>query len=124
MAILKGLVTVAWADGRIAQEETELIEALLDAFEASPSERRELKVFAKSPRTIDDVPVDELGHDDRRVLLQHAVLISYIDGTQDEKERKVLDALAGRLGVPEQEAVPLMTAAADRVKANLHLLQG
>jgi tellurite resistance protein len=32
LAILKGLVTVAWADGRLAGEEKEVLEALLQAF--------------------------------------------------------------------------------------------
>ena len=31
-AILKSLVSVAWADGRVSDEETEILEALLQSF--------------------------------------------------------------------------------------------
>jgi hypothetical protein len=74
LAILKGLVSVAWADGRIAAEESEILASLLDAFRATPTERRELQLFARERRTLADVPIHELSYDDRRVLLQHAVL--------------------------------------------------
>ena len=38
MAILKALISVARADGRLADEEMEVIEALLQAFGATPSD--------------------------------------------------------------------------------------
>jgi uncharacterized membrane protein YebE (DUF533 family) len=80
LALVKGLVSVAWADGRVAEEETEVIEALLQAFDASPSEAREIRKYAEQPRTIDEIPVTDLSFDDRRLLLQHAVLLTFIDG--------------------------------------------
>ena len=123
MAILKGLVSMAWADGRIAEEEVEVIEALLDAFEATPSERTEIRSFAGSPRTLEDVPITDLSFDDRRVLLQHAVLLSFIDGEQHEKETELLDLLCLRLNIPDGEAKALMGAAQQRAMELLHVLQ-
>ena len=38
LAIVKGLVSVAWADGHVTSEETEVLNALLEAFKATPSE--------------------------------------------------------------------------------------
>ncbi|MCC6662292.1 MAG: TerB family tellurite resistance protein [Polyangiaceae bacterium] len=122
MAILKGLVSVAWADGRVADEELEVIEALLDAFEASPSEAAELRSYAKTPKSIDDVPLTDLSHDDRRVLLQHAVLLTYIDGEQHEKEKKLLEDLCEKLRIPTQEARGIVEAASQRAKGFLNLL--
>jgi tellurite resistance protein len=122
LAILKGLVSVAWADGRIADEELEVIEALLQAFEASPSEAAEVRVYAKSHRTLDDIPITELSFDDRRVLLQHAVLLTYIDGEQHEQEKKLLDELCERLRIPGVEAAGLIVAAEERAKKFLNLL--
>ena len=43
-AILKSLVTVAWADGRVTSEETDIIEAILQAFEATPEDAAEMIV--------------------------------------------------------------------------------
>jgi len=122
MAILKGLVSVAWADGRVADEELEVIEALLDAFEASPSEAAELRSYAKTPKSIDDVPLTDLSHDDRRVLLQHAVLLTYIDGEQHKKEKKLLEDLCEKLRIPTQEARGIVEAASQRAKGFLNLL--
>jgi prepilin-type processing-associated H-X9-DG protein len=117
LAMVKGLVSVAWADGHVASEESEVIEALLLAFNATPSERREIENYAKVPRTLDDVPVTELSYDDRRVLLQHAVLISYADGLFGEAERKLLDDLCKKLRIPDVEAHGIIEHAERRAKA-------
>jgi tellurite resistance protein len=122
MAILKGLVSVAWADGRLADEELEVIEALLQAFGATPSEAVEVRTYAKTTRTIGDIPITDLSHDDRRVLLQHAVLLTYMDGEQHEKEKKLLDELCEQLRIPDVEAKGLISAAEDRAKSFLNLL--
>jgi uncharacterized tellurite resistance protein B-like protein len=122
MAILKGLVSVAWADGRVAAEELELIEGLLQAFQATPSEAAELRSYARSPRTLDDIPVTDLSYDDRRVLLQHSVLLTFVDGEQHESERQILGELCERMGIRGEEASALMSAAEQRAKQTLHLL--
>lgn len=122
LAILKGLVSVAWADGRVAEEELEVIEALLDAFEATPSEAREVREFAKTPKTLDDVPLTDMSHDDRRVLLQHAVLLTYIDGEQHEQEKKLLEGLCEKLRIPSLEAKGIIESASERAKHFLNLL--
>jgi uncharacterized tellurite resistance protein B-like protein len=123
MAILKGLVAVAWADGRVAEEEVEVIEALLDAFDATPSERTEIRRYSDTPRTLEDIPLTDLSFDDRRVLLQHAVLLSYIDGEQHVKEKQLLDRLCSKLNIPDAEAQALMTAAEQRATELLHVLE-
>lgn len=117
LAIVKGLVSVAWADGRMSGEEREVLEGLLQAYGATPSEARELRTYAAIPRTIDDVPINDLSHDDRRVLLQHAVLIAHIDGESDEREGAVIDALCKRLRIPDLEARGIVEAAVRRVQA-------
>jgi uncharacterized tellurite resistance protein B-like protein len=114
VAIVKGLVSVAWADGRVAQEEHEVIDALLEAYGATPSEAREILKFAETERTIEDIPLNDLSYDDRRVLLQHAVLLTFIDGEQHEKEKRLLEDLCERLRIPEVEAKGLIAAAEAR----------
>jgi uncharacterized tellurite resistance protein B-like protein len=122
LAVVKGLVSVAWADGRVSNEETELLEALLDAFQAMPSEVHELKKFASTPRSLADVPVGDLGYAARRQLLQHAVLISYVDGEQHEKEKQLLDKLVELLDIPAPEAKDLIRAADENAQSLLKLL--
>jgi len=122
LAILKGLVSVAWADGRMAGEEKEVLEALLQAFEASPSEAHEVRLFAREPKKLSDVPLHDLSATDRRLLLQHAVLLSFVDGEQDQKEKQLIDELCEVLRIPDIESRGLIAAAEERAKSLLKLL--
>lgn len=122
LSVVKGLVSVAWADGHVSREETEVLDALLEAFQALPSESHELRKFAQSPRSLADVPVAELGFAARRQLLQHAVLLSYVDGKQDDKEKALLDQLVVALEIPPLEARDLMRDADESARQLLKLL--
>ena len=122
LAVVKALVSVAWADGHVTREETEVLEALLEAFQAMPSEAHEVRKFATTPRSLADVPVHDLGFAARRQLLQHAVLLSYVDGKQDDKEKELLSELVTLLEIPPLEARDLMREAEDHTKQLLKLL--
>jgi tellurite resistance protein len=122
LAILKGLVSVAWADGRMSGEEKEVLEALLQAFEATPSEAHELRMFAREPKQLSDVPLHDLSADARRLLLQHAVLLSFVDGEQHQKEKLIIDELCEVLRIPSIESRGLVAAAEERAKSLLKLL--
>ncbi|HEX2875804.1 MAG TPA: hypothetical protein VHP33_31350 [Polyangiaceae bacterium] len=122
LAVVKGLVSVAWADGHVSAEETEVLDALLEAFHAMPSEAYELRKFAQTPRSLADVPINELGFAARRQLLQHAVLLSYVDGKQDDKEKALLEELVKALEIPALEARDLMRDSEERAKTLLKLL--
>jgi prepilin-type processing-associated H-X9-DG protein len=122
LAVVKGLVSVAWADGHVSHEETEVLEALLEAFHALPSEAHELRKFAQTPRSLADVPIHELGFAARRQLLQHAVLLSFVDGKQDEKEKALIEQLAQALEIPALEARDLVRDSEERAKSLLKLL--
>ncbi len=120
-AILKSLVAVAWADGRVDGDESEVIDALLEAFGVDGEAAEGLREFAKEERSIDDIPLTELSATDRRMLLQHAVIVTWVDGEQHEKELEVLDKLVTRLNLPADEAKTLRDAATDRAKRMLEL---
>src|SRR5689334_8103398 len=121
-AILKSLVSVAWADGRVTSEETDIIEAILQAFEASPEDTKEMREYAKTRRTLGDIPLSDLSADDRRLLVQHAVLLTFIDGAQSPEEKKLLAELCEKLRIPSNEAVSLLSSAESRAKRFLDLL--
>ena len=121
-AMVKSLVAVAWADGRMDGEETEVIEALLSAFEIEGADADQIRDYAKQPRTLDDVALTDLYASDRRLLLQHAVILTYIDGQQSETERKVIADLVERLHLPPAEAKVLLEASENRAKRLLDLL--
>jgi tellurite resistance protein len=122
-AMLRSLVALAWADGHFASEEGEVIEAMISTFGLSAADAAKVREFAKTPRGLDDVPVTELSEEERRVLLQHAVILSYIDGSQSERELDILDELVDRLGIPEKEADALIAEANTRAKNLMDVLE-
>lgn len=122
MAILKSLVSVAWADGVFADEEKDMVEALIAAFEANEAEAKDIRAYAAEKRTIDDIPLSDLSSDDRRVLVQHAVLLTYVDGAQHETEKQFIDALCEKLRIPGDESKVLIENAEARAKRFLNLL--
>ncbi len=122
LAIVKSLVTVAWADGVYADAEKEMVEALISAFEATDEEAAAIRTYAADKKSIEDIPLTELSTDDRRLLLQHAVLLTYIDGEQAESEKAYIGALCEKLRIPDDEAKSLVDAAEARAKRFLNLL--
>lgn len=114
--MVKSLVAVAWADGKMQSEESEVIDAVLSAFEASDAEAEEIRSYASTPKTLDDVPITDLSESDRDALLQHAVIITFIDGAQEEAERTFLVDLANRLGMPADRRDALLQQATARAK--------
>lgn len=121
-AMVKSLVAVAWADGRVDDEEKEVIEALISSFELDGEDADSIRAYAKEKRDIDDVSITDLSATDRRMLLQHAVILSFVDGDQSEDEIAVLNRLVTKLKVPQEEAEPLLAAATVRAKRMLELL--
>lgn len=122
-ALVRSLIAVAWADGKIAEDETILIDSLIESFGADDEDTAELREFAAAPRSLDDVPLGDLDHGDRRRLLQLAVMVSFVDGAQDETERTLIDELAVRLEIPEAERAPLLQGSAMRAKGLLRVMQ-
>ncbi len=121
-AMVKSLVAVAWADGRVDQEETEVIEALIASFEIGDEDAQTIRTYAKEKRSLEDVPLTDLSATDRRMLLQHAVILTFVDGEQSDEEKVLLDQLVERLRVPTEEATPILEAATVRAKRMLELL--
>lgn len=122
IAIVKALIPVAWADGVFADREKEMLDALLDAYGATDKEKEIIHEYAEKQRTVDDIDLQELSADDRRVLLQHAVLLTFADGDQSPEEATLLDILSKRLRIPDDEAKTLVRAASERAKKYLHLI--
>ena len=121
-AIIRALVPVAWADGAFEKSELEMLDALLEAYEATADEKQKLHDYAKERRTLDDIDLQQLSAADRRVLLQHAVLLTFADGSQAAAETKFLEELASRLRIPTDEAKSVMAEAETRAKKHLKLL--
>lgn len=115
-AMVKSLVAVAWADGRMDNEERDVFDALISAFQLSASDAKVVREYAATPRSMNDVPVTQLSESDRRQVLQHAVIITFVDGEQSETERSVIQQLIGTLSIPAEEAAEIIKAAEKRAQ--------
>jgi uncharacterized tellurite resistance protein B-like protein len=122
MALLKALAVVAWSDGNFAQVERDAIDGLLAAYDATETEKAELYEFAKEPRTLADIELQELSAADRRVLLQHAVLVTYAEKTPSATQVEFIAKLAEHVKVPPEEAQGVVAAARERVQKLIHFL--
>lgn len=120
--MVKSLVAVAWADGRLHTQEEQVLQALALALELPHEDVDALREYAKSPRTLDEVPVAELSAQERLILLRHAVLVTYVDGEQTADERSVLQALITKLQIPALEAAGVIQAAERRAQRLNQLL--
>lgn len=112
--IVKSLVAVAWADGKLAAPEAGVIEGMLCGFDASEEEEREILLFAKQKRTLaDDAPIEELSREDRELLLANAALLTHADGEQSETEQALLKKLIGLLEISQADAEAILASAQD-----------
>lgn len=102
----------------MAEGETGVIDGLLSGFDATEEEEREILEFARTPRSLDrDIPVGELSPDDREMLLSNAALLTLADGTQSDRERQLLDALAVLLGYEPEKAQAIIAATREGVES-------
>jgi tellurite resistance protein len=106
--IVKALIAVAWADGKMEEAETGVIEGLLAGFDASDEEERDLLAWARTRRTLADIPVSEMTRDDRELLLGNAALLTHADGEQSTEETKLIADLSRLLEFSDEEAFPII----------------
>jgi tellurite resistance protein len=112
--IVKSLVAVAWADGKIEAPESGVIEGLLCGFDATQEEEQEILEYAKVPRTFaNDIPLTDLSQEDRELLLANAALLTHADGDQSTEEKSLLERLSATLGFTQQQAQEILDSAGD-----------
>ena len=112
--IVKCLVAVAWADGKVAAPESGVIEGLLCGFDASAEEERELLEYAKYKRTLSaDAPIKDLSREERELLLANAALLTHADGEQSPSEAELLNKLVGLLEFDEEAAGQILDSVQD-----------
>lgn len=115
-AMVKSLVAVAWADGRMDTEERDVLDALISAFQLSGDDAKSVRAYAASSRSMNDVAVTLLSEGDRRQVLQHAVILTYVDGEQSDTERAVIQELITKLSIPADEATEIIKSAEKRAQ--------
>lgn len=112
--IVKSLIAVAWADGKLEQPESGVIEGLLCGFDATSAEEAELLEYARTPRSLEaDIPLDKLSEEDRELLLANAALLAHADGEESSAEQALVKKLSGLLGFDAERAREIIKSAGD-----------
>jgi uncharacterized tellurite resistance protein B-like protein len=111
--IVKVLVAVAWVDGKMDDPESGVIEGLLADFDASPEDEKEIRGFAKTPRTLRDADVSGLSAEHRDTLLRNAALLVCADGVETEAEQRLIAQLAKVLEVNEKDTNEVVRSVRD-----------
>ena len=111
--VVESLVAVAWVDGKVDKPEEHVIEGLLAGFDASDEEEREILEYAKTKRTLQDIPLNELDEESRELLLANAALLTHVDGEQSPIERELLDKLVKMLQFGPTEAKRILDGVRD-----------
>jgi uncharacterized tellurite resistance protein B-like protein len=112
--IVMSLVAVAWADGKMEDPESGVIEGMLCGFDASEDEEQEILEYAKQRRSLDeDIPLDAMGREERELLLANAALLTHADGEVSASESALLEKLTKLLGFSAEEAKPILESVSD-----------
>ena len=112
--IVKSLVAVAWADGKLEEGESGVIEGLLSGFDATEDEEAEILEYAKTRRTLEaDIPLEDLDEEDRELLLANAALLTHADGEQSSSEEAILQELIHLLEFDEDRADEILGSVGD-----------
>lgn len=111
--VVKSLIAVAWADGKVQDAESKLIDAMLDGFDADDSEAKELREWAGTQRSLDDIPLSELNDEEKELLLGNAAVLARADDEEATAETKLVADLAQLLGYADDERDRIVEASKD-----------
>ncbi len=104
--ILGALIQMAWADGKITPEETQMISSFADRLGISLVDRiSELASGLSQRREEQEIELEKVlpDHASRLEAMQMLVSLSFADGSLDSGEMDYLGRLALRLGIQAHE---------------------
>jgi uncharacterized membrane protein YebE (DUF533 family) len=100
--VFLALAAVAWADGKVDQDEADaIVRAAIDSG-LDLDEVAEIEAAAKSPIELAALDLPNLGKEDRIFVYGVGCWIAEIDGEMNDAEAKVIAELGEALGVPEK----------------------
>ncbi len=117
-SVVRSLIAVAWADGQVESGELGVIEGMLCGFDATEVEEQEMLEYARTPRSLGDIPVDSLSLEERELLLTNAALLTLADRTRTVEEVEVLRQLGALLGFVAEQSTSLVEQASLGLEAS------
>jgi uncharacterized membrane protein YebE (DUF533 family) len=107
------LITMAWADGRLDDNEKQSVLEAAHVFNLTKELRDRLDQILQKPMPIDELLVDNLSARDKAFAFVAAVWMSGVDSEVDAKEQALLDKAAELLGLTSARKTELVQTARD-----------
>jgi uncharacterized membrane protein YebE (DUF533 family) len=107
------LITMAWADGRLDDQEREGVRAAASVFNLTKELRDRLDQLLEKPIDVDELLFDELSARDKAFAYVAASWLSGVDDDVDAKEEELLNKVASSLGFTDERQKELASIARD-----------
>lgn len=114
--ILALLVKMAWADGRLEEQEKESVRGAATIFNLTKELRERLDKILEAPIPLDQILIESLGPKDRAFAFVAAAWLSGVDEAVDPKEQELLEEVATVLHIDGDRKVELEALARDFLK--------
>jgi uncharacterized membrane protein YebE (DUF533 family) len=105
------LITMAWADGRLDDEEKEGVRAAAEVLGVSQALRERLDKLLMQPLRVDELLFETVSPRERSFAFIAAAWLSGVDGSVDPKEKALLAEVGSKLGLPGSRRAELVTIA-------------
>jgi uncharacterized membrane protein YebE (DUF533 family) len=107
------LIAMAWADGRLDDNEKASILAASEVFNLTKELRDRVTQLLQKPMPIEELLVETLSSRDKAFAFVAAAWMSGVDSDVDEKEQALLDKAAALLGLDAARKAELVQIARD-----------
>ena len=107
------LITMAWADGRLTDQEKDGVRAAASVFNLTNELRERLDQLLEKPLPVEELLVDELSARDKSFAYVAATWLSAVDEDVDAKEEELLAKLASLLDLTPERRQELTQIARD-----------
>jgi uncharacterized membrane protein YebE (DUF533 family) len=104
LSVIRVWAAMAWADGAIAEPESQALRRLIGAAELEDEERQTAYRFLDRKVELDTANVAALSEDARRGIYRAACRMAAVDREVAESERSLLQRLRGHLGIADEVA--------------------
>jgi uncharacterized membrane protein YebE (DUF533 family) len=107
------LITMAWADGRLDDNEKEGVLAAAQVFNLTKELRDRIDQILQKPMPVEELLVENLSARDKAFAYVAAVWMSGVDSEVDDKEKALLEKAASLLGLDAARKAELELIARD-----------
>jgi tellurite resistance protein len=107
------LITMAWADGRLDDNEKAGVLAASEVFNLTKELRDRIDQILQTPMPVEELLVENLSSRDKAFAFVAAAWMSGVDSEVDAKEQQLLDKAADLLGLNAARKTELLQIARD-----------